>query len=115
LRDLRAVVHARLRLATLETQRAGQGLVIMVAGGLFSAGLLLAAWLSLLAAGSVALVAAGLLTAQLALLFVCLLNLLLLVLTVQGVRRCSRRLLFTATLRTPAGSSMTPNGSEVAR
>jgi hypothetical protein len=115
LRDLHAVACARLRLAALETQHAGQGLVVMVAGGLFSAGLLLAAWLSVLAAGSLALVAAGLISTQLVLLVVCLLNLLLLLLTIQGIRRCSRRLLFAATLRTAPASSSPPAGSEITR
>jgi hypothetical protein len=98
---LQGLAHARLRLAALETQQAGRSLVTMVAGALVAAGLLLAAWIALLATGCLALVSASLLGPQQALLLACLLNLLMLLLTVQGIRRCSRGLSF-GTARAPA-------------
>ena len=45
--ELRGLAHDHLQLAALETQRAGESLVTMIAVGMIVAGLLLSAWLGL--------------------------------------------------------------------
>lgn len=60
LRELQGVAHDHIVLAALETKRAGQSLVIMVAAGVMMAILLVSAWLGLVAAGVYGMIAAGL-------------------------------------------------------
>ena len=57
--ELRGVAHDYLTLAALETKRAGQSLVIMIAAGVMMAILLVSAWLGVVAAGVFGMVAGG--------------------------------------------------------
>jgi hypothetical protein len=96
--ELRGLSHDRFRLAALETQRAGDGLVMMIVAGLMIAFLLSSAWLGLMAAAVVELVGYGIAVSSAILLAVAF-NLLL-ALILRCVIRCKRRYLqFPATLR----------------
>lgn len=66
--ELRGLAHEHLRLATLETQRAGESLVTMIAAGMMVAGLLLGAWLGLMGAAVLALASRGVMESDSALL-----------------------------------------------
>lgn len=60
IKALRGVAHDYVVLAGLETKRAGQSLVMMLAAGVMMAILAVSAWLGLVVAGVFALIAAGL-------------------------------------------------------
>lgn len=97
-RELREVVHDHLFLAALETRQAGESLVGIIAMGLFTACLLLTAWLALVGTVVIMLVQHSLLTASSALILVFAVHCLLAMFLVAAIRRRSRRLLFPDTI-----------------
>lgn len=92
------LIYDRLQLAALETQQAGRSLVVMLVAGMMVAGLLVCAWLGLLAAAVLGLVEHGML-ASAAILFAVAFNLLLALILFGVIRRRSRYLKCSATLR----------------
>ncbi|QSA97746.1 phage holin family protein [Methylococcus sp. EFPC2] len=96
--ELRGLSHDRLRLAGLETRRAGESLVVMIASALMLAVLLNGAWIGLVAAGVLELIEHGV-TVTDAILFAVACNLLLALILCGVIRRKSRYLQFPATLR----------------
>ena len=102
--DLRGLAHDHLQLAALETQRAGKSLVTMLACAVAAGLLLVTAWLGLMAAGAVGLVALGL-HPGLALMLVAALNVAAACLLFVLIRRSSRDLRFSATVRSLQGDA----------
>lgn len=98
LRELQGVAHDYFTLAALETKRAGQSLVIMLAAGVMMAILAVSAWLGLVTAGVFGLVAAGL-AAGWAILLAVLANVALAGALYLLIRYKRRYLAFPATLR----------------
>lgn len=98
IRELQGVAHDYVVLAALETRRAGQSLVIMMAAGVMMAILLVSAWLGLVAAGVFGLVAMGL-APGLAILVAVLANLLFAAGLFAVIRYKRRDLSFPATVR----------------
>lgn len=96
--ELRGLGVDRIRLAALETQRAGDSLVSMLISGVMIAVLLLSAWLGLLAAAVLALIENGFAPSSVILLTVAA-NLLLTLILFGVIRRKSRFLQFPSTLR----------------
>jgi hypothetical protein len=96
----------RIRLATLETLRAGESLVSMVILGVMVAVLLIAAWLGLLAAAVLVFIETGFNASNVILLAVAA-TLLLTLILIGAIRRKSRFLQFPSTLR-----SLQPLSSE---
>jgi uncharacterized membrane protein YqjE len=96
--ELRGLSHDRLRLAALETQRAGESLVDMIVAGVMIAVLLSGAWLGLMAAAVLGLVEYGVMASG-AILFAVAFNLLLALILCGVIRRKRRYLQFPATLR----------------
>jgi len=98
LREFQGVAHDYVVLAALETKRAGQSLVIMLAAGVMMAILLVSAWLGLVTAGVFGMIAAGV-APWLAILIAVVANLALSA-ALYGVIHYKRRYLaFPATLR----------------
>jgi hypothetical protein len=93
--ELQGLGHDHFRLAALETRRAGQSLVTMLATSVLMVLLLNSAWLGLLAGGVVWLLENGI-KASSALLLTVALNLLLLLICIRVIRRHSRYLQFPA-------------------
>jgi hypothetical protein len=107
--ELHGLAHDHLQLAALETQRAGESLVTMIAAGVVVAGLLLGAWLGLLGAAVLALTSRGVMTTDSALLLAVAVNLLLALLLGGVIRRRSHDLRFpanTGSLRPAAAESL---------
>jgi uncharacterized membrane protein YqjE len=96
--ELHGLAHDRFRLATLETQRAGESLVAIVAAGVILAILLGGAWLGLLAAAVLGLVEHGV-AASIAILLAVAFNVLAALILCGVIRSKSRDLQFPATLR----------------
>jgi len=96
--ELRGLGVDRIRLAALETQRAGDSLVSMLISGVMIAVLLLSAWLGLLAAAVLILIENGFAPSSVILLTVAA-NLLLTLILFGVIRRKSRFLQFPSTLR----------------
>lgn len=104
-RELRGLFHDQVGLAALETRQAGESLVWMITLGVMVGGVLLSAWLGLLAAVVLALIERGVMTSpSVALLLVVGANLLLAVILGWAIRRRLPRLQFPATVR-----SLTPD------
>jgi uncharacterized membrane protein YqjE len=97
-RELREAAHDHLFLAALETRQAGESLVGIIAMGLFTACLLLTAWLALVGAAIMILVQHSLLTAGSALLLVFAVHCLFAMLLISAIRKRSRSLLFPDTI-----------------
>ena len=93
--ELQGLGHDHFRLAALETRRAGQSLVTMLATSVLMVLLLNSAWLGLLAGGVVWLLENGI-KASSALMLTVALNLLLLLICIRMIRRHSRYLQFPA-------------------
>ena len=98
LHELGGLTHDRLRLAALETRRAGESLVSMIITGVMVAFLLSSAWLGLMASAVLGLIGNGVVATSAILLAVAL-NLLLALILYRVIRRKSRYLQFPATLR----------------
>jgi len=96
--ELRGLGVDRIRLAALETQRAGDSLVSMLISGVMIAVLLISAWLGLLAAAVLVLIENGFAASSVILLTVAA-NLLLTLILFRVIRRKSRFLQFPSTLR----------------
>ena len=96
--EFRGLTHERFRLAALETQQAGESLVLMVAAGLMLAILLGGAWLGLMAAAVLGMVEHGV-AASVALLLAFVFNGLAALLLCAVIRRKSQYLQFPATVR----------------
>ncbi len=96
--ELRGLVHDGLTLAALETRQAGRGLVTMVIAGVAIAILVVSAWLGLLGAAVLGLIGFGV-NAGIAMLLAVAANLVLAGVLYQVIRRQSRHLHFSATLR----------------
>ena len=96
--ELRELVHDELTLVALETRLAGQSLVTMIAAGLGIAVLLVTAWLGLMGAAVLWLSSIGI-SASLAILVAVAANLGVAVILYHLIRRHSRHLNFSATLR----------------
>lgn len=112
LRELEGVAHDYIVLAALETKRAGQSLVIMVAAGVMMAILLVSAWLGLVAAGVFGMIAAGL-APGIALLVAVVANLAVATALYFLIRYKRRYLAFPATIRSlrPRGKGAEPGGT----
>jgi uncharacterized membrane protein YqjE len=97
-RELRAIVHDYVRLAALETRRAGESLVKIVAMGSVVAVMVCTAWL--LAAGwaGIVLVENNVLNRGGALLAIAAANVLIALVVIVAIRRESRHLLMSATV-----------------
>lgn len=111
-RELREAVHDHLFLAALETRQAGESLVRIIAMGLFTACLLLTAWLALVGAVVMMMVQYSLLTAGSALMLVFAVHCLFAMLLVAAIRRRSRCLLFPETISRLEPASFTDPGTE---
>jgi len=96
--EIRGLGVDRIRLAALETQRAGDSLVSMLISGVMIAVLLMSAWLGLQAAAVLALIENGFAASSVILLTVAA-NLLLTLILFGVIRRKSRFLQFPSTLR----------------
>ncbi len=96
--ELRGLSHDRLRLAALETQRAGMSLVIMIVAGLMVAVLLNGAWLGLVAAAVQWSIENGIMASS-AIMLAAAFNLLFALILCGVIRRKSRYLGFPASLR----------------
>jgi len=94
---LRELGHDHLLLAALETRRAGESLVAILAAGIMLAVLLISAWLGLLAAAVLELIANGM-SASSAVLLAVAFNLLLVLIVCIVIRRKSYYLQFPALL-----------------
>ena len=94
--ELHGLAHDHMRLAALETQRAGESLVTMIAAGILVAGLLLGAWLGLVGAAVLALTSRGVLASDSALLLAVAVNLLVALALCGVIRRRSHHLRFPA-------------------
>lgn len=103
-RELRGLFHDQVGLAALETRQAGESLVWMVILGVMVGGLLLSAWLGLLAAIILTLIDHGVASPSVALLLAVSANLLLAVILGWAIRRQLPHLQFPATVR-----SLTPD------
>lgn len=97
--ELRGLILARFQLAILETQQAGNSLIIMIIAGVIVAILLGSAWLGLMAAAALWLIENGVVMASSAILLAVTLNLLLAIILCGVIRNKSRNLQFPATLR----------------
>lgn len=97
-RELRGVLHGHLVLAALETRKAGESLVWIVALGVVSACLLSTAWLALVGAATLTLVELTSLPLGGVLLMVAAVHGLAAGLMVVAIRRRSRNLLFPASV-----------------
>jgi uncharacterized membrane protein YqjE len=97
--ELRGLAHDHLQLAALETQRAGESLVTMIAAGMIVAGLLLSAWLGLMGVAVLALTSRGVMASGNALLVAVALNLLVALVLCGVIRRRSHHLRFPANTR----------------
>jgi hypothetical protein len=96
--ELRELVYEQLTLAALETRLAGQCLVTMIAAGLGISVLLITAWLGLMGAAVLWLNSIGV-RASIAILIAVAANLGLALILYHLIRRQSRHLRFSATLR----------------
>lgn len=96
--ELRALSHDHLRLAALETRRAGESVVDMIVAGVMVAVLLNGAWLGLVVAAVLWLVEHGI-AASSAVLLAVIFNLLLVLALCGVIRRKSAYLQFPAILR----------------
>jgi hypothetical protein len=97
--ELRGLAHDRLRLAALETQQAGESLVVMITAGVILGGLLLSIWLGLLAVAVFELTSRGVMGLGSALLLTVALNLAVALLLWGEIRRRGRHLRFPANTR----------------
>lgn len=97
-RELRAVVHDYVRLAALETRRAGESLVRITAMGSLVAVLVCTAWLSAAGWAGIVLVENNVLNPGSALLFIAAANVLIALVVIAAIRRESRHLLMSATV-----------------
>jgi len=97
--ELRGLAHDHLQLAALETQQAGESLVLMLALGIGLGGLLLSAWLGLLGAILAALITLKWLSISSALLLAATLNLLGAFLLWGKIRQYSHHLSFPSYTR----------------
>ncbi|MDD1616307.1 MAG: hypothetical protein CG439_1441 [Methylococcaceae bacterium NSP1-2] len=95
--ELRELLHARLRLAALETRRAGESLVTMLIAGVMVAVLLIGAWLGIMVAVVLMLIEQGM-VASTAILLAVAVNLLIALLLCGVIRRKSHYLQFPALL-----------------
>jgi hypothetical protein len=98
LTELYRLSYGRIRLAALETQRAGESLVTMIVAAVVVAFLLSSAWLGLMAAAILGMVNNGL-PATSAILLAVAFNLVLSLILYGVIRHKSRYLQFPATLR----------------
>jgi uncharacterized membrane protein YqjE len=102
-RELRGLFHDQVGLAALETRQAGESLVWMITLGVVVGGLLLSAWLGLLAAVVLTLLERGVMTSPgAALLLAVGAHLLLAVILGWAIRRQRPHLQFPATVRSLA-------------
>lgn len=97
--ELRGLAHDHLQLAALETQQAGESLVVMIAAGIMVAGLLLSTWLGLMAALVVVLSSHGIMAIENAMLLVAMISLLSAVALWREIGRRGHRLGFPRYLR----------------
>jgi len=100
--DLRAAAYSQVRLAALETRQAGESLISIIAMGLIAAGLVFSTWLALVGAVMLALVERGLVNASTASLLAMVANLLVALVLIVAIRRKSRHLLLSATVKSLA-------------
>lgn len=96
--ELRAVAHDYIRLAGLETRRAGESLVVITALGSLVAVLVISAWLSLAGWAGTVLVENNILSAGSVLLLIAVINVLIALVVIAVIRHRSRDLLMSATV-----------------
>ena len=96
--DLKSLAHDHLELAALETKRAGESLVAIIAFAIVVGVLCVTAWMGIIAALVLWLVSLGL-AASLAVLIAVVVNLLAAFGCVLAIRKSSHALLFPATVR----------------
>jgi uncharacterized membrane protein YqjE len=99
LHELQGLIHDRFRLAALETQRAGETLVVIIVAGVMMAILLVGSWMGLIAAGALALIKIGVIPSSAIILLAVACHLLIALIVIGVMRRKSRHLLFSATRR----------------
>ena len=97
--ELQGLAHDHLQLAALETQRAGESLVTMIAAGMIVAGLLLSAWLGLVGVAVLMLTRNEVMDKDSALLLAVVVNLLAALILCGVIRRRSHHLRFPANTR----------------
>lgn len=97
--ELQGLAHDHLQLAALETQRAGESLVTMIAAGMIVAGLLLSAWLGLVGVAVLMLTRNEVMDRDSALLLAVAVNLLAALILCGVIRRRSHHLRFPANTR----------------
>lgn len=97
-RELQAVAHDYIRLAGLETRRAGESLVVITALGSLVAVLVISAWLSLAGWAGTVLVENNILSAGSVLLLTAVINVLIALVVIAVIRHRSRDLLMSATV-----------------
>lgn len=97
-RELRAVVYDYVRLAALETRRAGESLVRITAMGSLVAVLVCTAWLAVAGWAGIVLVENNILNPGSTLLLIAAANVLIALAVVAAIRRQSRHLLMSATV-----------------
>jgi len=95
--ELRGLIYEHLRLAALETRRAGESLVTMLIAGVMVAVLLIGAWLGIMVAVVLMLIEHGM-VASTAILLAVAINLLIALLLCGVIRRKSHYLQFPALL-----------------
>jgi uncharacterized membrane protein YqjE len=110
-KELQGLTHDRLRLAALETQRAGENLVTMIVMGVMVAILLIGAWLGLMAATVLRLIESGMVASN-AILLAIALNLLFTLLLFGVIRRKSYFLQYPGTLRSLQSAPPEPRNVE---
>jgi len=97
--EFRAALHDQLRLVSIEAQLAARSLTTIVAAAIGIGGLLVSAWLGLMAAGTYVMIGRGL-EPVVAMLIGVALDLIALLVPYRVIRRKRRNLEFPATLRT---------------
>jgi uncharacterized membrane protein YqjE len=96
--DLRGLMHDHLKLAALETRRAGNSLVSMLVAGAVMAVLLISVWAGLMAAAALALIQSNIMGDIEAILTIAAANLVAALFLFWFIRRKSRHLLFPETV-----------------
>ena len=106
--ELRGLFHDQVGLAALETRRAGESLVRMVTLGVIIGGLMISAWLGLLAVVALMLIERGVMTSPISVLLLAVgANLMLALILGLAIRRRLSHLQFPATVR-----SLTPDSEK---
>lgn len=110
--ELRGLTHDHIKLAALETKRAGKSLVSMVVAGVVMAVLLIGVWIGLMAAAALALIESNMVGGTEAVLLIAGANLVVALLLFWFIRSRSRYLLFPETVRSLRGKEGSHEGRQ---